>query len=93
MKVRVIPIVIGTLGTIPKAKGLKESGNNRISGNHPDFCIIKIGQNTEKSPGDLRRLSVTQNPGKDSQLKEVRKTSKGKKHYDPIKCFNLMICE
>ena len=32
-----------------------------------NFCIIKIGQNTEKSPGNLRRLAVTQTPVKDSQ--------------------------
>ena len=26
------------------------------SGNHPNYCIIEIGQNTEKSPGDLKTL-------------------------------------
>ena len=39
--------------------------NQRTSGGHPDYSIIKIGQNTEKSPGDLRRLAVTQTPVKD----------------------------
>ena len=43
MKVTVIPMVIGTLGTIPK--GLLK-GNKRTSGNHPDYCIIKIGLKT-----------------------------------------------
>ena len=33
-------------------------GNNRTSGNHPNYSIIKIGQNTEESPEDLRILSV-----------------------------------
>ena len=49
MKVKFIPIVIGTLGTNTKGllKGLE------------DLEIIEIGQNTEKSPGDLRRLAVT----------------------------------
>ena len=28
----------------------------------------KNGQNTEKSPGDLRRLAVTQTPVKDHQI-------------------------
>ena len=36
-------------------------GNKRTSRDHPDYSIIKIGQNTEKSPGDLRRLAITQN--------------------------------
>ena len=29
--------------------------------------IIEIGQNTEKSSGDMRRLAVTQTPVKDHQ--------------------------
>ena len=27
---------------------------------HPDYGIVKIGQNTEKSPGNLKRLAVFQ---------------------------------
>ena len=27
--------------------------NKKMSGDHPNYCIIKIGQNTENSPGDL----------------------------------------
>ena len=42
-------------------------GNNR-SGDHLNYSIIKIGQNTEKSLGDLRRLAVSQTPLKDHQL-------------------------
>ena len=34
--------------------------NKRTSGDHPNYSIVEIGQNTEKSPGDLRRLAVTQ---------------------------------
>ena len=30
--------------------------------------IIENGQNTEKSPGDLMRLAVTETPVKDHQL-------------------------
>ena len=40
----------------------------RTSGNHANYCIIEIGQNTEKSPGDLRRLAITQTPVKDHLL-------------------------
>ena len=61
MKMTVIPIVIGTLGTIIKglAQGLK-LGNKRTSGNYLNYSLVKIGQNTEKSSGYLRRLAVTQ---------------------------------
>ena len=40
--------------------GTERLGNNRTSGNHPSYSIIDIGWNTEKSPGDLMRLAVTQ---------------------------------
>ena len=43
------------------------------NGDHPNY-IIEIGQNTEKSPGDLRRLAVTKTPVKDHQLTLVWKT-------------------
>ena len=49
----------------------------RTSGDHPNYIIIKIGQNTAKSPGDLRRLAVTQIPVEGHQLMLVRKTFKG----------------
>ena len=67
MKVTVIPIVIGALGTIPKdlGKDAERVGNNRTSGDHPDNSIIKISQNTEKSPEDLKRIAVIQTPVKD----------------------------
>ena len=31
--------------------------NKRTSGDHPNYGIIEISQNTEKSPGDFRRLA------------------------------------
>ena len=37
-------------------------GNLRTIENHPYYSIVEIGQNTEKSPGDLRKLAVTQTP-------------------------------
>ena len=42
------------LGTIAKRFGTGTGGlgNKRTNGDHPNYSIIKIGQNTEKSPGD-----------------------------------------
>ena len=37
-------------------------GTKRTNGDHPNFNFIKIEQNTEKSPVDLRRLADTQTP-------------------------------
>ena len=70
MKVTVIPIRIDPLGTVTKGlvKGLRGLGNKRTSGDHPNYSIIEIGQNTEKIPGDLRKLVVTETPVKDHQL-------------------------
>ena len=42
--------------------------NKRMIGDHPNYNIIKIGPNTDKSPGDLRRFPVTQIPREDHQL-------------------------
>ena len=50
---------------IKKTGGL---GNAETSGDHPNYSIIEIGQNTEKSSGDLRRLAVTQTPERNHQL-------------------------
>ena len=43
-------------------------GKKRTNGDHPDYSIIKIGQNAVKSPGELRRLAVTQTPVKNNIL-------------------------
>ena len=51
MKVAFLPIIIGALGTVThvsiKGRGL---GNKKTSGDHPNYCITEIGQDTEKSP-------------------------------------------
>ena len=39
--------------------GHKRIGNKSTSGDHLKYSTVKIGQNTETSPGDLRRLVVT----------------------------------
>ena len=50
--------VIGALETIPKGL-VKETGRLRNKKTSEDHPLIKIGQNTEKSPGDLKRHDVT----------------------------------
>ena len=53
----------------------KETG--RIgSGEHPNYSIIKIGQNTKKNPGDLRRLAIAQTPVKTISQRLCKKLSK-----------------
>ena len=60
---------MGALGTVNNGliKRLEEL-NKITSGDHPNYCIIEISQNTEMSPRELRRLTVTQTPVKDHQL-------------------------
>ena len=53
-------IVIGALGTPQELE--KENGgieDQRKNRNPPDQSIVKIGKNTQKSPGVLSRLAVT----------------------------------
>ena len=47
--------VVRIMVVIPKrfVKGNGRFGNRKTSGDYPDYCVIKIGQNTEKSPGNL----------------------------------------
>ena len=69
MKVTIVPIVIGPFGTITK---VLLSIINRPGGvgswqtgrEYPNDSIDENGQNPETSPGDLRRLAVTQTPVK-----------------------------
>ena len=59
MKVTIVRIVIGVFGTITKVllKDLEdlEVGERVNTQNYPNDSITENGQNTEKSPGDLRR--------------------------------------
>ena len=70
MKVTVIPIVIGALSTVTRGfcSGTRELGNKRTSGDHLNYSIVEIGQKTNKSPEDLRRLAVTLTPGENYLL-------------------------
>ena len=52
-------------------------GNKWTSGSYPNYSIIKIGQNTEKSSGDLKRLAVSQTLAEDYQLTLVWITLSG----------------
>ena len=66
----VIPTIDGAFGTVTKGllKGTGGLGSWRTSGNNPNDSIIENGQNTKKSPGDLRRLAFTQTPVKNHRL-------------------------
>ena len=59
MKVAVTPIVTGALRTILKGLVL---GLENLEIREQVETIVKIGQNIKKSPGHLRRLTVTQTP-------------------------------
>ena len=65
----VIAVVVGAYEPVPKKFELLE-----IRGRNETFQVVMIGRNTEKSPGDLRRLVVTQMQVKAYQLKLMRKT-------------------
>ena len=64
MEVTVIPFIIYAIGTITERFVIGTGGleNKRTNGDHPNYSIAEIGQNTEKSSGDLRRLTVTKTP-------------------------------
>ena len=74
MKTTVKPVAVGVLGTIPEymARGLEVVE----IGDHPKYNIVKIGQNIEKVPGDMRRLAITLPPEKDHQLTQAWKKHK-----------------
>ena len=46
------------------------------SGDHPNYGIVQIDQNTKKNTGDLKRLAVTQTPVRNNPLMVVWKTIK-----------------
>ena len=74
MKETVILIVTGELGTISNGlgKGLEDLEIRR----QVETPIIKICQNTEKSPEDTRRHAVIQTPVRDHQPTLMIKTLK-----------------
>ena len=65
VKVTVMPIIIGRFESPPKL--CTEAGrvkNEKASRGHPNYSIVKIGQNIEKKPGDLKRLVFIRTPVK-----------------------------
>ena len=62
-------------------KGTRGLGNKRTCGDNPIYDPTEIGQNTEKCPGDLRRLAVNQTSVKDHQQRLTGKTLKEYKHF------------
>ena len=51
--------------------GTGKLGHKRMDRDHPNYCIVEIGQNTKKSPGNLRRLAVIHSPVENYQLTVV----------------------
>ena len=60
----------------PKNTGTGIGGlwNKRTTGDHQKHWNIEISQNTEKSPGNLRKLAVTQTPMENHQQTLVWRT-------------------
>ena len=85
IKVTVIPVIyLKRYG-----KGARRVENQRTCRDHPNYSSVNIGQNSEKSPGDWRRLVVTCAPVKDHELKltdrhkneEEEEEEEGKYYY------------
>ena len=74
MRVTVRPNVIGAI----RPEKLEISG--RIES--LDLSVVKIGQNTQKSPGDRMKLAATQTPVKDQHLMLLWKNSKASRGYN-----------
>ena len=64
IKVTIIPIVIGAFGTVTKrlVPGLEDLEIKGQLETIQTTAIFKIGRNTERSAGELRRLDVTHTP-------------------------------
>ncbi len=63
-----IIIIIIVIIILVLIKGTGGLGSRKTNGDHPNY-IIENGQNTEKSPEDLKTLAVIQTPLKNYQLK------------------------
>ena len=57
------PVKVNQLSLLAKKILSRKTGglrNNRTNWDYPNRSIVKIGQNTAKSPGDLKRHAVIQ---------------------------------
>ena len=52
------------MGTPRFGKGASGVRHRSMIRDHTNYSIVDIGQNTEKSSGDVRRLDITQTPMK-----------------------------
>ena len=62
-----------------------------MSGDHSNYNIIENGQNTEKSPGDLRRLAVIHSNERPSAKTDV-KNSQGVYYNNNNNNNNVLDC-
>ena len=77
MKVTVIAIVTGALGTVPKGKvKFLEQVRMEVRAVIIQTNIVNIALNTEKSPADPKRLTMTQNPGKPTTSIRMKKITR-----------------
>ena len=74
-KVTIRPILIGVFGTV--TKGLLKGVEALEVGGRVETILIENGQNSGKSPGDLRRLALTRTPVKKLSAKTEGKNSQG----------------
>ena len=58
-------------------KQTEKIANNNTSWDYPNDSTVKISQNTEKSPGNLKKTCCRSNFSEDDQLMLVWKTLKG----------------
>ena len=67
MKVTIIPIVIDAFGTVTKGllKGLEDVEIGERVETIQTTALLKTARILKNSPGDLRKLAVTQSPEKD----------------------------
>ena len=69
---KIIPIVTGALGTVTKGL-VQELGDSEIRGRVETIQAMALLRSA-RSPGDLRRLAVSQTSVKDHQLTLLWKT-------------------
>ena len=65
------------MGSERSPEGSGRVGNQKTNRNHPNYSIAKIGQNTERSPGNLRRLAGTDHSKRPSANAGVNKNLQG----------------
>ena len=90
---RVILILTGALWYNYQriGNGTGRLGNKKKSGDHQNYCIIS--QNTEKSPGNMRRLAVTHSYGRPSDDVGMKKSESNNNNQMTWKILTAQIRE